>query len=297
MRRIDLHCYPGTDVWIASQGPYVEALGKYWGKEWTPRTEDEVVADVRSHDVEAVLVAFDIESLTGAAPCSNEYVASLSKKYPDAFIGAWGAVDPLKGAAAIDEAIDAVREHGVIGFHFHPIMGHFAVDDPALDPLFETIAGLRVPVMIDVGTTGMGAGMPGGMGARIEHARPLAVDNLAARFPSLTIIAAHPGWPWVDEMTAVALHKGNVFWELSGWAPKYFPPSLVRDARGRLRDKIMFGSDHPSMPYDRILSEWDELGYPSDVMEAVFHGNAERVLGLLQPAVADAVGVLRRGLA
>jgi uncharacterized protein len=88
-----------------------------------------------------------------------------------------------------------------------------------------------------------------------------------------------------------------VFWELSGWAPKYFPPSLVRDARGRLRDKIMFGSDHPSMPYDRILSEWDELGYPSDVMEAVFHGNAERVLGLLQPAVADAVGVLRRGLA
>jgi predicted TIM-barrel fold metal-dependent hydrolase len=297
MRRIDLHCYPGTDVWIASQGPYVEALSKYWGKEWTPRTEDEVVADVRSHDVEAVLVAFDIESLTGAAPCSNEYVASLSKKYPDAFIGAWGAVDPLKGAAAIDEAIDAVREHGVIGFHFHPIMGHFAVDDPALDPLFETIAGLRVPVMIDVGTTGMGAGMPGGMGARIEHARPLAVDNLAARFPSLTIIAAHPGWPWVDEMTAVALHKGNVFWELSGWAPKYFPPSLVRDARGRLRDKVMFGSDHPSMPYDRILREWDELGYSSDVMEAVFHGNAERVLGLLEPAVADAVGVLLGWLA
>jgi predicted TIM-barrel fold metal-dependent hydrolase len=280
MRRIDLHCYPATDVWIASQGPYAAALGEYWGKEWTPRAEEDVVADVRSHGIEAVLVAFDIESLTGAAPCSNEYVTSLSKRYPDTFLGAWGAVDPLKGAAAVDEAIDAVREHGVIGFHFHPIMGHFAVDDPSLEPLFETIAGLGVPVMIDVGTTGMGAGMPGGMGARLEHARPLAVDNLAARFPSLTIIAAHPGWPWIDEMTAVALHKGNVFWELSGWAPKYFPPSLVRDVRGRLRDKIMFGSDHPSMPYDRILREWDELGYTEDVMESVFHRNAERVLGL-----------------
>ena len=80
--------------------------------------------------------------------------------------------------------------------------------------------------MIDVGTTGMGAGMPGGMGAMLRHAHPSAIDELAADFPDLTIVAAHPGWPWVDEMTAVALHKGNVFWELSGWAPKYFPAQL-----------------------------------------------------------------------
>ena len=150
----------------------------------------------------------------------------------------------------------------------------------ALNPLFETIAGLGVPVMIDVGTTGMGAGLPGGLGARLEHARPLAIDNLAARFPALTIVAAHPGWPWTDEMTAVALHKGNVYWELSGWAPKYFPPSLRTDIRGRLREKMMFGSDHPSLPYERILREWDELGYDQSVLDLVFHANAERVLGL-----------------
>jgi predicted TIM-barrel fold metal-dependent hydrolase len=71
-----------------------------------------------------------------------------------------GAVDPFKGEQAIAEAITAVGEHHVLGFHFHPIMGHYAVDEPALNPLFETIAGLGVPVMIDVGTTGMGAGMP-----------------------------------------------------------------------------------------------------------------------------------------
>ena len=116
----------------------------------------------------------------------------------------------------------------MLGFHFHPIMGHYAVDEPALNPLFETIAGLRVPVMIDVGTTGMGAGMPGGMGARLEHARPLAIDNLGARFPALTII----------------------------------------------------GSDYPSLPYERILREWDELGYDRSLMDLVFYANAERVLGL-----------------
>jgi predicted TIM-barrel fold metal-dependent hydrolase len=83
-----------------------------------------------------------------------------------------------------------------------------------------------------------------------------------------------------DEMTAVALHKGNVYWELSGWAPKYFPPSLRADIRGRLREKMMFGSDHPSLPYERILREWDELGYDQSVLDLVFHANAERVLGL-----------------
>jgi uncharacterized protein len=280
MRRIDLHCYPGTDVWIASQGPYVAALEEYWSKPWVPRAEDEVVADLSATGIEAVLVAFDIESTTGAPPCTNAYVAGLRDRHPDVFCGAWGTVDPLKGETAVAEAETAVKEHGVLGFHFHPIMGHYAVDDPAHAELFDTISSLGVPVLVDVGTTGMGAGMPGGMGAVLRHAHPSALDALAARFPTLTIVAAHPGWPWVDEMTAVALHKGNVFWELSGWAPKYFPASLRTDIRGRLKDKIMFGSDHPSMPYERILREWDELGFDEAIVHKVFHENAERVLGL-----------------
>jgi predicted TIM-barrel fold metal-dependent hydrolase len=81
-------------------------------------------------------------------------------------------------------------------------------------------------------------------------------------------------------MIAVALHKGNVSWELSGWAPKYFPDTLKRDIKGRLKDKIMFGSDYPSMPYERILREWGELGYKDEIMEKIMHGNAERILGL-----------------
>src|SRR5229473_7297525 len=120
MRRVDLHCYPGTQEWITSQGPYVEALGQYWGKEWVAKTEEQVVADVTAAGVEAVLVAFDIESLTGAPPCGNAYVADLRDRHPGTFIQAWGAVDPLKGAHAIAEAVTAVREHEVLGFHFHP---------------------------------------------------------------------------------------------------------------------------------------------------------------------------------
>jgi predicted TIM-barrel fold metal-dependent hydrolase len=280
MRRIDLHAYPGTAEWIASQGPYVEPLGRYWKKQWQAKTEDEVVADFDAHRIEAVLVAFDIEAETNAPACTSEYVSRMRDRHPDTFVQAWGAVDPLLGGAAIADAARAVNDYGVLGFHFHPIIGGYSVDDPEFKPLFDAINGLGVPVMIDVGTTGMGAGMPGGGGARVRHAHPLAVDELAAAFPGLKIVAAHPGWPWVDEMTAVALHKGNVYWELSGWAPKHFPPSLKTDIRGRLQDKVMFGSDYPSLPLDRLLREWDELGYSDEVMEKVFHANAERELGL-----------------
>ena len=279
MRRIDLHSYPGTQEWVDSQGPFAEALAKYWNKPWVGRAEEDVVDDLRSFGLESLLVAFDIESATGAKPFSNQDVAAMRDRHPDVYIGAWGAIDPFK-ADALDEAARAAREDGLVGFHFHPIMGRYRVDAPELRPLFDTIAQLGLPVMIDVGTTGMGAGLPGGLGSRIDDAHPLAVDHLAAEFPTLTIIASHPGWPWIDEMTAVALHKGNVFWELSGWAPKYFSPQLKVDIRSRLQDKIMFGSDHPSIPFERVLREWDELGYDDEVMNKVFHGNAERVLGL-----------------
>jgi uncharacterized protein len=285
MRRVDLHAYPGTAAWIASQGPYAEYLSRYWKREWIARSEREVVADFRAHGIEAVLVAFDIESVTDAPACTSEYVAGLRDRYPDTFIQAWGVVDPLSGEKAIRQAEQAVTEHGVLGFHFHPIMGRYTVGDPELAPLFAAITELGVPVMVDVGTTGMGAGMPGGGGARIYDAHPKAVDELAVRFPDLTIVAAHPGWPWVEEMTAIALHKGNVYWELSGWAPKYFPPGLKADIRGRLQDKIMFGTDYPSLPLDRLLREWEELGFSDGIMHKVFHENAEHVLGLNPPPV------------
>lgn len=280
MRRIDLHCYPGTEEWVQSQGPYAEALARYWNKPWVGRAEADVVADIRAAGLQSVLVAFDIEAITGAPACGNKSVAAMRDRYPDTFIAAWGAVDPHSGDAAIEEARRAASEDKVIGFHFHPIMGRFSVDEPQHRPLFAAICELGLPVMIDVGTTGMGAGLPGGLGSRISHAHPMAIDNLAAEFPDLTIIAAHPGYPWIDEMTAVALHKGNVFWELSGWAPKYFPPTLRTDIRGRLKDKIMFGTDHPSIPFARLLQEWADLGYTDEILDNVFHGNAERVLGL-----------------
>ena len=279
MRRIDLHCYPNTDRWIQCQGPYVEALAKYWGHAWTPKAEADVARDFADAHVDAVLVALDLSTTIGTVPCDNDYVAAMRDRHPG-IIQAWGTVEPATGEAAISEARHAIRDLHMLGFHFHPIMQHIRVDDRRFYPLWEEIATLGVPVMIDVGMTGMGAGMPGGMGAKTRNAHPEAIDTLAADFPNLAIVMAHPGYPWIDETTAVALHKGNVYWEMSGWAPKYLPDALKRDIRGRLKHKVMFGSDYPSIPYNRLFNEWGAMGYTDEVLELFFHGNAERVLGL-----------------
>ncbi|MCH2477417.1 MAG: amidohydrolase family protein [Gammaproteobacteria bacterium] len=279
MRIIDLHCYPNTQKWIDCQGPYVEALEKYWGRAWQAKTEEEVVAEFTEFDIEALLVALDLTTTIETPPCDNNYVAGMRDRH-ETIIQAWAAIEPALGQAAIDEAKHAINDLNMIGFHFHPIMQHIRVDDKSFYPLWDEITQLKVPVMIDVGMTGMGAGTPGGLGAKTRNAHPESIDALAADFPDLTIIMSHPGYPWIDETTAVALHKGNVFWEMSGWSPKYLPDSLKKDIRSRLKDKVMFGSDYPSIPYKRILSEWDQMGYSDDMLEKFFHRNAESILDL-----------------
>jgi len=89
------------------------------------------------------------------------------------------------------------------------------------------------------------------MGLRLKYCRPLLVDDVAADFPELRIIGAHPGFPWTEELLAIAVHKGNVHIDLSGWAPKYFPPILVQYARTLLKDKVLFGTDWPLLEIDR----------------------------------------------
>lgn len=279
MRIIDVHCHPGTQRWHITMGPYIDALRSYWGQNWPVKTEEEMVNDFKRNKVEPVIVALDVEHEINTVPTDNEYVSMLHNKY-DCIAQAWGTVDPYRGRTAIEQAEYAFKTLKLLGFHFHPIAGGYTVSDRAFYPLWDAIQDMGAPVCIDIGMTGVGGQMPGGNGLKLRNAHPMAIDEIAADFPRLKIVMAHPGYPWIDEATAVCLHKGNVFWEMSGWGVKYIPESIKRDIRGRLKDKIMFGSDYPSLTYERLIKEWMEVGYPDEILERFFHKNAERVLGL-----------------
>ena len=92
MRIIDLHCYPSTQEWIDCQGPYVDALAKYWKREWSAKTEAEVISEFTEAGVESCLVALDLETTVGTPPCGNDYVHSMWQRNPDRIIQCWGTV-------------------------------------------------------------------------------------------------------------------------------------------------------------------------------------------------------------
>jgi hypothetical protein len=138
-----------------------------------------------------------------------------------------------------------------------------------------------VPTLFHTGTSGLGAGVKGGLGIKLDYARPVYLDFVAADFPELTIIGAHPAWPWHEEMLAIIGHKANVFMDLSGWSPKYIPNVIMDEARKRLQDKILFGSDYPFITPQRWLEDFDQLeGFTPSVRQKILYENAAKILRL-----------------
>ena len=104
------------------------------------------------------------------------------------------------------------------------------------------------------------------------------LDPVAAAHPELTVVAAHFGWPWHMDLIAIALHKTNVYIDISGWSPRRIPAEVIRELRGRLSGQFLWGSDYPFFTPERCLSELEALDLPAEVMSAVLHENAARIL-------------------
>ena len=279
MRAVDLHVHLPVPEWVeGSLGPYREPAERYFGGPIALQTVEELAAAYEALDCVGVLLAWDAETATGRPPLSNDFVAEIVRRFPGRFVG-FASVDPWKGASALREMRRAREELGLAGYKFHPSMQAFRTDDPRWSELFERAAGYGVPCLFHTGTSGIGAGMPGGQGVELAYARPIHLDAVAARYPELPVIMAHFGWPWHLEAVAIALHKANVYLELSGWRPRYVPDEVVREAEGRLGERVLFGSDAPFFAADKVLKEWEQRLTPA-AFHRVARDNAARLLGL-----------------
>ena len=239
---------------------------------------DDVAEMYRKLNMMATIFDVDQETRTGVR-ISNDEIAQAAKRHPDVLIG-FGSVDPWKGQAAVKEIRRCVEELGLRGMKFHPTTQAFMPNDRRFYDVWEECSRLGIPAIFHTGMSGIGAGTPGGSGIRLRYAQPLLLDDVAVDFPKLNIIAAHPSWPWQEEMLAIARHKANVYIDLSGWAPKYFPPSLVQQANSLLQDKCMFGSDFPLLSTERWLKEFAELPIKAEVRPKILRENAARLLGV-----------------
>ncbi|MCA1727290.1 MAG: amidohydrolase family protein, partial [Actinobacteria bacterium] len=161
-----------------------------------------------------------------------------------------------------------------------PTMQAFDPADRAFYPVWEACQEHSLVCLFHTGTCGIGAGTPGAGGTKIRYSHPGFLDAIGADFPGVTFLAAHFGWPWYQEALAIAMHKSNVWIELSGWAPKYLPPEVVRESGRRLNDRTVFGSDYPFIDLDRWFSEAEDLPWTPEARSAILVENARRLLGL-----------------
>ena len=256
------------------------ASAKYFksGEERTPTIET-MAALYRERNIAAVVFTVDATSASGHVPNSVEEIAEKAAQFNDVLIP-FGSVDPLQGKAAIKRVHRLVDEFGVRGFKFHPSMQGFEPNDRQFYPLYEAIVEAGVPALFHTGQTGIGAGLPGGHGIKLRYSDPMLLDDVAADFPDLTIVMAHPAVPWVDQQISIATHKANVYIDLSGWSPKYFPTQLVRAANSMLRHKVLFGSDFPVIGVDRWRKDFENLDMKPEVLPLIFKENAMTVLGI-----------------
>ena len=276
---IDVHTHAWKSALQVDDKPteQQQAMGRYFRYQPQHQTVPEMAAMYRK--LKMAFVVFTVDSPKEPRKVSNEEIAELAHQHGDVAIP-FASVNPHRGAEGVKMARRLIKDYGVKGFKFHPTVQEFFPNDRLAYPVYEVIAEAKLPALFHTGQTGVGAGTPGGGGLRLKYSNPLTLDDVAADFPDMPIILAHPSFPWQEEALSVATHKPQVYIDLSGWSPKYFPPILVQYANTLLKDKILFGSDYPVLSPEKWVEEFDKLPIKPEVRPKIMKENAARLLQL-----------------
>jgi uncharacterized protein len=279
---IDMHVHAEVschDPEDPVMGKFFDAASAYFKADRKRPTIPETIEFYRERKIPFCLFTVDCESGIGAKRVSNYEIAEHAASNPDIVIP-FASIDPHKGKMGAREARDLVENYGVKGFKFHGIMQDAHPADRMAYPIYEVIAEHKLPAIFHTGHSGMGTGMRGGGGVRLKWGQPMLIDDVAVDFPDIKIILAHPSWPWTDESLSMALHKDNVFIDLSGWSPKYFPKQVIQYANTQLKHKMLFGSDFPLIKPEKWIEAAKEAGFREDVLPMILKDNAVKLLGL-----------------
>ncbi len=279
---IDIHTHAeapcGTHAWEDAR-ELQEGMAKYFKKEFQQPSIPEMAQYYRERKIAVVVFTVDAEHYLGHRRYSNEEIAELAHQNSDIMIP-FASIDPHKGLLGAREARRLVKDFGVQGFKFHPSVQGFHPDDRMCYPLYEAIQETGKPALFHTGQTGVGSGMRAGFRIKLEYSNPMYLDAVAADFPDMPIIMAHPSFPWQEEALAVCQHKPNVYIDLSGWSPKYFPEILVRYSNSLIKNKVLFGSDFPAITPDRWLKDFETAGFRDEVKPLILKENAIKLLKL-----------------
>jgi predicted TIM-barrel fold metal-dependent hydrolase len=200
-----------------------------------------------------------------------ERIAEVVAAHPNRFRGIAG-INVSRIVPWLRRLEMAVRDLGFVGAHLYPHWFGRPPDDAIYYPFYAKCAELGVPIQIQVGHSAQQF-LP-------TVARPMTLDRIAIDFPELTIVGIHIGYPWTEEMIAVAWKHPNVFIGSDAHAPRYWDPSFVRFINTRGQDKVLFGTDWPVVDFARARAEIEQLDLREGPKRKLLFDNAVRVYRL-----------------
>jgi len=212
-----------------------------------------------------------------------EWVANAVARFPDRFYGLAG-IDPTEGMRGVRQLEHAVKELGFIGAHLYPHWFEMAPDHAKYYPFYAKCVELDVPIQMQVGhCLRYSADRP-----LKSVGRPITLDTIACDLPELKLVGIHIGWPWTEEMIAVAYKHPNVYIGSDAYAPKHWSSEFVHFLNTFGQDKVLFGTDFPVIDPERARREIEDLGLRPDAERKFLRENALRLYGLDRPGARRA---------
>jgi uncharacterized protein len=211
----------------------------------------------------------------GRSLASNDRVADFIGDYPSRFVGVAG-VNLERPVEAVRELDRAVRELGFKALRIIPWLWKLPPNDRLYYPLYVKCIELGIPFCTQVGHTG--PLMPSETGRPIPY-----LDEVALTFPELTIVGGHIGYPWTDEMIALAWKHEHVYIDTSAYLPRYYPPQLLQFMNSHGQDKVLFATNFPMLELKKCVDQAAALDLKPEARAKFLSGNARRVFGLADP--------------
>lgn len=256
-------------------GKYNELLNVIKNSE---KTADDLLKEMDAAKVDFAVIHAEYEFGENADEL-NKAVASLVTEHPQKFAG-FGTVN-LKKPQPLDLVRQAEEIHtlGLKGINLQPVFFEISPLDRRLYPLYATAHKLGLILSFHTG-------IHYSLNHAIKENSPLFIDQLSVDFPGLKIIACHGGWPWTQEMMAIARRHSNVFLEFGGVAPKYIAQQgtgwepIYSALPNLLEDQILFGTDWPVLSMKRAKDEWELMGLKEATLNKLFYENALKLLNI-----------------
>jgi len=240
------------------------------------------LSNIRDHAADAATFASTLETagishavlVPGAASNEElaEYIAGSSRLF-----GIGGLDDALKRGRDLRSEAKRCR---ALGLHFcglAPYQHGAPANDRMFYPAYEGCCEAGIGIILH-SSFHLNRDFP------IKYSSPIHLDDVARDFPNLPIVASHGGWPWIEDMLAVAWRHPNVFVEISGQRNRYVAEKnsgwglLFHYVNGPLRDKAIWGSTWPYLPLERQKTEVDLFPLKPDVKERILAHNPRRIL-------------------